>query len=359
MLGWPHVVDLMLGVSGAPVASTPCDKVWESGPATLWRYRGARRHAEPVLLVHALVTKPWILDLTPSRSLVGSLVDEGFDVWLLDWPDAPSAADGLSAYAQALMAAEAEVLRICRASRLHLAGYCSGGTLVLARAAARLDPSLASIAAIAAPVDFGVPGGMRTLLASRWLKPALALDASSCVPPAVVRESFHALRPSALRTVWRRMRLPSSAEAEDAYASLARWAWEQRPIPGRLFFDLVDLYRTNALIEGDLRLDGRRADLKNIDVPVLLTLAARDHIVPGASSLALTTVGGISVEVITAPSGHVSMISGTSAKTVLIPALVAWLQKHQAPAPTPNGARHRGTTKRTRRPASGVTRSAL
>src|SRR5918993_1450439 len=44
-----------------------------------------KRLAVPVLLVYALILRPYVLDLVPGNSLVGYLVGEGFDVYLLDW----------------------------------------------------------------------------------------------------------------------------------------------------------------------------------------------------------------------------------------------------------------------------------
>ena len=39
----------------------------------------------PLLLVFALMNRPSILDLRPGNSFVEYMVDQGFDVYLLDW----------------------------------------------------------------------------------------------------------------------------------------------------------------------------------------------------------------------------------------------------------------------------------
>ena len=39
----------------------------------------------PLLLVYALIDRPFILDLIPGNSFVEYLVEQGFDVYLLDW----------------------------------------------------------------------------------------------------------------------------------------------------------------------------------------------------------------------------------------------------------------------------------
>ena len=42
----------------------------------------------PLLIVHSLVSKSYILDLLPENSMIRFLVGEGFDVYLLDWEPA-------------------------------------------------------------------------------------------------------------------------------------------------------------------------------------------------------------------------------------------------------------------------------
>jgi polyhydroxyalkanoate synthase len=39
----------------------------------------------PLLLVFALINRPEIFDLRPGSSLIEFLLDEGFDVSLVDW----------------------------------------------------------------------------------------------------------------------------------------------------------------------------------------------------------------------------------------------------------------------------------
>jgi polyhydroxyalkanoate synthase len=81
----------LAGLKRPEVAQTPRDLVWQRETARLWRYRSDDRsiHA-PLLIVHSLVSKSYILDLQPENSMIRYLVGEGFDVYLLDWePPAP------------------------------------------------------------------------------------------------------------------------------------------------------------------------------------------------------------------------------------------------------------------------------
>src|ERR1700748_2890174 len=80
---------------------TPGHLVWRRDKARLWRYRSEdRRLRPPILIVHSLVSKSYILDLLPGTSMIGYLIGEGFDVFLLDWepPDPADAENTLETY---------------------------------------------------------------------------------------------------------------------------------------------------------------------------------------------------------------------------------------------------------------------
>jgi polyhydroxyalkanoate synthase len=329
-LAWPHVVDVALGTGKAEVARTPGDVVWRRGTATLTRYRPRSKASEVVVVVHSLVSRPWILDLAPGASLVESLVDQGFDVFLLDWGD-PARSEamlGLSDYSNILMHAEEEALARAHASRVHLIGYCLGGLICLLRTAARSHEHIASVALLATPVDFSIHAGLQPLVANRFFKPAYFLDGSGCIPAEGLRESFHFLRPRALRTAvgaWRRRHDPAFRHM---YDPLARWVWEHRPLTGAAYLDLVRLFRTNALLNEGMTISGEIARLRDVRAPVLTLIAEHDHIVPSASSRALSRVSGISVEVAEFDTGHVSMISGGAARSTVWPTIAEWVRAH-------------------------------
>src|ERR1017187_7750234 len=75
--------------SKAPIAQTPKELVWTLNKAKLYRYIPVvpkpERHRIPLLLIFALMNRPYILDLRPGNSFVEYLVARGYDVYLLDW----------------------------------------------------------------------------------------------------------------------------------------------------------------------------------------------------------------------------------------------------------------------------------
>ncbi|MDT7744343.1 MAG: poly[(R)-3-hydroxyalkanoate] polymerase subunit PhaC, partial [Actinomycetota bacterium] len=79
-------IGLVAGLSRVRVGRTPKDVVWRHGRCELWHYRNdAVRVGPPLLIVFSLISRSYILDLTPGNSFVERLLAEGFDVYLLDW----------------------------------------------------------------------------------------------------------------------------------------------------------------------------------------------------------------------------------------------------------------------------------
>lgn len=330
--GWPHIVDRVLGTKRARVPASHWEPVWQHDGSTLSRIEDSPSGGPAVLLVHSLISKPWILDLTEERSLARALRDAGLDVYLLDWGDFShaDAPNDLSHYANVLMQAEKQVLDSSGWSRVHLVGYCLGGTLCLARAAARRHDHVASLSLIATPWDFEVPSALHTILSHPLLKPVFFLDGSSGVPGPVVREGFHVLRPQALRTVGALLARRRDPAFRQSYDALARWIWEHRRLPGALFFDLVRLFRTNDLMEGRIEVAGELARTSDVRVPVSIFVAERDHIVPSGSAHAVATMEGLRVQVHAIPSGHVAMICGSAARDVMWPQLIDSINNAEA-----------------------------
>lgn len=339
---WPHVLLRLAGADPwVPVATTPTETVARWGSATLRRYdpprvsdRSPNRPA--VLLVHALVTRPWILDLVRERSLARHLLARGHDVYLLDWgdPGPAEAAFGLTEAVEVLLGAEAVVHRTGPPARpLHLVGYCSGASVVTARLAATDHADVASFTAVAASI--GASGGMAAWIADPAFRPAWLLDGRGLVPAPLIREAFHWMRPRALRSVLARARTRDPRRAAIADA-LTRWLWEQRRLPGQMLFDLVHLARTDDLSSrGRATVAGLTMDLTTIDTPVRLVVGSRDHLVPPSSSLVLNRF--VAADTVVADTGHVGLLVGSAGPALTYPAVGDWIEAHdrrREPLPT-------------------------
>ena len=130
--------------------------IWTKNKATLYRYVPSANPSAPVLLVYALIDRPFILDLIPGNSFVEYLVEQGFDVDLLDWgiPGGEDQALSFDDYVFDYLAeAVRQVLRTSRAEAVTLFGACIGGLLSAMYAALFPGPHLRNLILYATPID--------------------------------------------------------------------------------------------------------------------------------------------------------------------------------------------------------------
>jgi len=191
---------------------TPKEVVWAKGRARLHHYEPEKdkKHPVPVLLVYALILRPYILDLVPGNSLVEFLLERGFDVYLLDWgvPEEEDKNLSFDNYVlDYLPEAVGQVLRTSNTEKLTLFGYCQGGTMAAMHAALSPEGPLKNLVLLATPIDFAPedPGlfGLWTVLTSeKYFDPTLLFDPDPVVEtlgnvPADLRGEF--IHPSSLK----------------------------------------------------------------------------------------------------------------------------------------------------------------
>ena len=104
-----------------PPSTTVFDIAHEGALLRLRHYEPeAPPRGPPVLLVHSLFKRPYVLDLLPDRSVVQSLLRQGFSVYLTDWlpPSDSDAHCGLHDYVEHELANAVECIRrrerVCR-----------------------------------------------------------------------------------------------------------------------------------------------------------------------------------------------------------------------------------------------------
>ena len=320
-----------------PVGLTPKDLVWAKNKARLYRYRSPsgkpRTHTIPILFVYALINKPYILDLTPGNSLIESLVDDGYDVYLLDWgiPGEEDAGLGYEDYVlDYIPRAVRQVLKTSEVDRFTLLGYCMGGTMAVMYAATHPGLPLANLVTLTSPVNF-VDSGLYTA----WLDPAhfdvdRVAHSLRLVPPEMLALGSKLLKPLQ-NYIGPYIKLAEKIEDEDfveGWHVMNHWVNDGVPFPAEAYRQWIrGFYQENRLIRGELELRGMPVRLENIMCPLLNVYAELDHIVPEHMSTPL--VGHVSSEDATTlaiKAGHVGVVAGRTAHKKFVPQLKAWLQ---------------------------------
>jgi polyhydroxyalkanoate synthase len=315
------------------VGTTPCEVVHQSGTHRLLRYRRETpaRWSEPVLWCYALINRPYILDLQPDKSIVRKYLDEGFDVYLIDWgvPSHEERSFTLDHYVSGFLHKCIEIIRAeTGSSSVHLQGYCMGGTMSAMFAA--LNPGLVkTLTLLASPIDFA---GRESLL-NVWADPAYfdvdaLVDAHGNCPAWFLQFCFHNMKP--IQNGFQK-HLAMFDNIEDAqylasYFAMESWVNDNIPVAGETFRNFVkDFYHHNRLVRGELQLGGKRIDLRQITCPLLVLTASNDHLVPPRSTEGIRPhVGSTDVETIRLEAGHVGLVVGGKAQRTLWPRATRW-----------------------------------
>ena len=145
----------------AAIAQSPKKLVWTLNKAKLYRYIPVvpreKRHPIPLLLVFALMNRPYILDLRPGHSFVEYMVNKGYDLYLLDW-GAPGPEDKNLKFDDYTLEYMPRAIRkmkaISGAEEFSLLGWCIGAILTTIYAALRGDEGLRNLILLTAPLDF-------------------------------------------------------------------------------------------------------------------------------------------------------------------------------------------------------------
>lgn len=316
------------------IAPTPCRVVYEEDRLKLLHYRsgGKRKFAVPVLLVSSLVNRYYILDLVPERSYVRHLLDEGFDVYAIDWgvPNDEDAGLTIEDYVDRYLPRVVKtVLRRSKAEGVSLLGYSMGGVLSLIYTALH-GQSVKNLVLLTTPVDFHDAGPFRAWVDERYFDVDRFVETFGNVPAEMVRWAFRALKPASNLT--RGVNLLQHADEEEelrCLVALEAWMDDGVAIPGELYRRFVkDFYRENLLARGALAVGGRTVDLSSVECPLLNVAGSHDQTVPPHCSTPLMSlVGSSDREQLILPYGHVTIAVGEGAREDFWAKSAHWLKE--------------------------------
>ncbi len=326
-------VDFVFDRGDPQVGTTPKDVVLERETLRLYRYRPTADevYRVPIVLVMSLVSKPYILDLSPGQSLVEFLVREGFDVFMIDWGEPRHEDRGLRLddyVLDFLPRCLERVQQTTGEADVTLVGYCMGGLFCLMYGGLFPDAPLRNLVCIATPVNFEGMGLFRRWCDPRWFDVDRIVDTMGNVPPELVYRSFELLRPHqrffSYARLWDNL---WSEEYVRYHRIFDKWATDQVPIAGETFRQFTkELMWDDKLLKGELRLAGRLVETGRITCPVFHAMAEHDHIAPFEATSPLSSlVGSEDKEDLVLKGGHVSLVAGKNAVMRLFPNLGGWL----------------------------------
>jgi len=330
--------NILLTQGDAPIGRTPKEVVWTHRKTTLYRYRNPRRvHDLPILLVFALINRPEVFDLRAGNSFVEFLLDEGYDVFLVDWgvPGDEDADLGLEHFVcDQIPWAVRETLRASGQEELTVLGWCIGGTLTAMYGALEPDGPARNLVLLTTPVD--TAGSQYANWVGResfdveWVT-----DMVPTLDGRAVDWANKLMKPVqnhwvTYRQLWDNVLQGKSRR--ESYQAMARWIADNPPFPGRAFREwIILMYKQNKLTSGRVRFRGRRVDLRNIEQNLLVVTAGADHIAPREGTLPLLElVASGDVTHLDRKGGHIGLMAGSKARDEIWPDIAEWLETRSA-----------------------------
>jgi polyhydroxyalkanoate synthase len=304
---------------GTDLATTPGRVVLRNRLVELIHYTPttAQVHQMPILIVTPWINKYYVLDLTPQKSLVKFLTDQGYSVFITSWknPTAEMANIKFDDYLQdGVDQAVQAVCKICKVPQVHLTGYCIGGTLVstyMAWAsrhyAADANPVahwtlLTTLTNFASPgdIDVFIDEGAIAALEKKMAQTGF-LDGSD------MATSFRLLRSNSL--IWHYFE-HSYLMGEDLPAfDVLFWNMDTTRMPAAMHsYYLRQMYLNNNLVKPDaLSIAGESIDLTRVTQSLYAVSAEDDHIVPWHQSYRIRQHVNVKTPVrfVLSTSGHI------------------------------------------------------
>jgi polyhydroxyalkanoate synthase len=321
----------------APIAQTPKELVWTLNKAKLYRYIPVvppqERKRIPLLLIFALMNRPYILDLRPGNSFVEYLVGRGYDLYLLDWGcPGPEDKNLKFDYTREYMPrAIRKIKALSGVEEVSMLGWCIGAILTTIYASLRPDDGLRNLILLTAPLDFS---DKEKLTFGRWTDEKFfdvdkVLATFGNMPAEMIDYGAKALKPvenyiGNYLKLWDNIDNPQAVES---WHAMNTWVRDNIPVAGGAFRQLiVDLYRNNRLMKGELMIRGERVDLSRLRANLLAVIAEGDHITPPCQSeTVLAQVGSGDKEAYRVRGGHIGIMTGNGAKKHTWPHIEQWL----------------------------------
>lgn len=329
-----HLPRVMEVAQKVRVGCSPSEAVYREDKLRLLRYRSdeSPKFDAPLLVVFALVNRPYILDLRPDKSVVSHFIRRGFDTYNVDW-GVPTDGDrflDMKDYIEGYLDRMVDFLREETGSeKINLLGYCMGGTMSTIYTA--LHPEkIRNLMLMAAPVDWS----SRDHLLAKWVSSDVfdvdkLIEVYGNAPAELLQGSFLMLKPVST-LVEKYFSFYENMENEkflEDFFAMETWLNDNIPVAGEMFREFVKYcMQENRLIEKRLRVGNRLVDLANITCPVLNLTASADHLVPCGQSLPFNdAVGSKDRKSITFPAGHIGLAVGSKAHRDLWPNVTNWL----------------------------------
>ena len=325
----------LLNADAIDTGVTPKDAVYAEDKLVLYRYQRPAdvvQQPVPLLVVYALVNRPYMTDIQENRSTIKGLLATGQDVYLIDWgyPDNADRSLTLDDYLNGYIDSCVDHIREAhRIDKINILGICQGGVFSLLYTSMHPD-KVRNLVTMVTPVDFQTPGNLLSAW-SQHIDVDLAVDTIGNVPGELLNWTFLSLKPFSLtgQKYINMVDLLDDPEKVKNFLRMEKWIFDSPDQAGETFRQFTKMfYQQNALIKGTAVVGDHAIDLKNITCPVLNIYAMQDHLVPPDASKAMNGMtASKDYTELAFPGGHIGIYVSGKAQKEVTPAIGNWLNE--------------------------------
>lgn len=297
--------------------------IWAEEETRLLDYGGS---GPRVLFVPSLVNRSYILDLMPDASMLRWLAGQGLHPLLLDWgwPGEVERRFSLTDY----IAGRLERALAAVSGPVILAGYCMGGLLALAASLRdqHAGRKIAGLTLLATPWDFHAENpDIARMVADMLPFMEGVMQVSNTLPIDVLNTFFTMVDPYGVGEKYRNFsRQDKNTGRAKRFVAMEDWLADGVPLVAPVAREtLGGWYGANITAKGQWRVAGLAMTPAQLTIPCFCAIPARDRLVPAASAKALASQLS-NVMVVEPQAGHIGMIAGTHAQSLLWQPFSAW-----------------------------------
>lgn len=314
----------MMDIDYSGSDATEKEMVLQIDKMKLYHYkpRAEKLNKTPVLISYALVNKQYMMDIQEDRSLIRNLLDNGQDIYIIDWgyPTEEDMYLTMDDYINGYLNSCVDFIRKSRnIDKINLLGVCQGGTFSLIYTALNPD-KIKNLLTLVTPLDFSTNDGL-LFKWGKYLNIGKAAEAYGVIPGDFMNAGFLMLKPFDLAVDKYLNIIPILDDSEKLsnFLRMEKWIFDSPGQVGATIKEFTEeMYHKNALIKGEFELNGVKVNLKNIKCPVLVILGKKDNQVPPAATRPIVdAVGSDDVVLEEFDTGHIGIfVSGRSQKEV-------------------------------------------
>ena len=315
--GLPSSVDASKFKVGENLATTPGTVVFRNDLVELVHYTATTEKVRqrPLFIVPPQINKYYSVDLSPDKSMIRFLLDNGIQPFCVSWrnPTAEQAAWGLEDYILALDEACDAARETTGSDTVNIMGSCSGGITVATyvgwlagKGETKIEKVLLAVCVLDTEAesdsDFAALVTPETIMAAKQ-----ASKARGVLDGQEMAKMFAWMRPNDL--IWNywinNYLLGNKPPAFD----VLYWNADTTRLPATLHGDFLDLIFTNPFVNGGkMSIDGVPIDMSKVKHEAYVIAGTTDHITPWKAVYQTARIFGADTTFILSNSGHLQSL---------------------------------------------------